>query len=230
MSEQSDRQKSTTEQKPPALTINWDLVSKLFYRSLKMGAAFGSLQVFFYYLTLRYNPIDSLASLGAVAGLVAGISILLAVVLFCLWALPAYWLAVLVGQPGTERTYDWFLVPPQASTSRPEPAPPRSSLARMTLFAGATFGLPWLALFAMMLPRYFGMEAGSNWMAPLLAGMALLLSIPYMLDLKQLRDVKDRFTSKGSRREFCRSVLWPRLAVVTVSLLTATFPMLAFGI
>ncbi|WP_157360070.1 hypothetical protein [Caldimonas brevitalea] len=202
-------------------SLTWEALSTGFNRSLKVGGVVGTLQVFIYYLSLRYNPIDSLEGLGAAAMLVAGISFLVGMSLFCIWGFPVIWFNALVAQRGAERTHDWFGARAAAPASPSDD--PSADRGKVLVFVIATFAFPWLAVLAAALPDYFFGQVYQRHVASGFAAAALIYAAPYLFDCWNTIQ-----SSSQGPSYFWPQVFFPRLLVVIVTCVVGAFPLLAF--
>ena len=174
----------------------------------KATTAVGVLLCFGYFVRYRYSPIDSLGSVGAVAGLVAVLALTLSGVLFAIWAYPAGLLLALANSEVAPTLRQLFDVP---GPGTPEPSGWQRlrRLGRRMLVGASWVWLPWMALVAGSLPKAFG-EDGLHRQLMLALLAASTAGWMYLF----------RALSAGER--------WLRLVLAWFSMLVLIGPVLAF--
>jgi hypothetical protein len=140
----------------PRLRLTWASLSTGLGRAWKVTTVTGLVLVFGYFVRYRYSPIDSLASVGALAGLVATLAILLGVGLFVTWTYPTGLLWGLATSGAAPQLREVFGVP--APEFQGPPRPVHQRFGRLALVGASWVLFPWMAMFAASMPAAFGGE------------------------------------------------------------------------
>lgn len=130
----------------------WQELSKWAKRAAKLSAAAGVFLAFLYFVGIRYLPIESFASFGALGAVIAGISLLLFLSLLVMWALPTLLITALsTSQVGPSLT-DWFRKKEAAPSSVARCGAPARGITeiqheyawwRVVIFCLCTTGVTW---------------------------------------------------------------------------------------
>jgi len=144
----------TVDASPPESRLTWTSLSTQLNRAWKVTTVVGLFLVFSYFVQYRYSPIDSLASVGALAGLVATLAILLVVALFVTWTYPTGLLLGLATSGAASQLREVFGIPDPDFVGPPLPA--RRRFLRVILVGCSGVLFPWMAVFAGMMPAAFG--------------------------------------------------------------------------
>ncbi|CAN7161284.1 hypothetical protein [Rhizobacter sp. LjRoot28] len=174
----------------------------------KATTAAGVLLCFGYFVRYRYSPIDSLGSVGAVAGLVAVLAMILSGTLFAIWAYPAGLLLALANSEASPALRQLFDV---SGLGTPEPSSRQRvrRLGRRVLVGASWVWLPWMAMVAGSLPGVFG-DDGLHRQVMLALLAVSIAGWMYLF----------RALSAGQR--------WLRIVLAFVSMLVLVGPVLAF--
>ena len=148
--------------------LTWASLSTHLTRAWKVTTVIGLVLVFGYFVRYRYSPIDSLASVGALAGLVATLAILLCVALFVTWTYPTGLLWALATSGAAPELREVFGIPDPDVREPHFVGPPLPTWHRLRrpILVGLSGALcPWVAMFAGMMPDAFGGDPLHRWIA-----------------------------------------------------------------